>query len=153
MNNQKDITDNRLAEINTELTSLKTLVSQRMNANSNTSASSGYFRGANGASGVNGANGTSGTASPTTAATQSATSPHNESTTETSSTPKPEAPKSVSQNKFSRTSGISAGSGAKASIPAWQMAMANQGAAGSAGSSSPGKEAEKTTTDAATGSS
>ncbi|KAM0262306.1 hypothetical protein ACHAQJ_001775 [Trichoderma viride] len=152
MNNQKDVTDNRLAEINTELTSLKTLVSQRMNANSNTSASSGYFRGANGASGVNGANGTSGTASPTTVATQSATSPHVESTTETSSTPKPEAPKSVSQNKFSRASGLSSGSGAKASIPAWQMAMANQNA-GSAGSSSPGKEAEKATTEAAASSS
>lgn len=154
MNNQKELTDNRLAEINTELTSLKTLVSQRMNANSNTSASSSYFRGTNGISGINGTNGvngTSGTASPTTAAPQSATPPPNESATETSTTPKPEAPKGVSQNKFNRAPGLSAGSGAKASIPAWQMAMANQNA-GSAGSSS-GKEAEKATTEVAASSS
>ncbi|RFU80271.1 hypothetical protein TARUN_1947 [Trichoderma arundinaceum] len=155
MNNQKELTDNRLAEINTELTSLKTLVSQRMNANSNTSASSGYFRGANGigsVNGVNGANGASGTASPTTAPGHSVTPP-NETATETSATPKPEAPKSVSQNKFNRGSGISIGGGAKASIPAWQMAMANQNAGSAGSSSSSGKEAEKTTTEAAASSS
>ncbi|KAL7895815.1 peroxisomal membrane anchor protein conserved region domain-containing protein [Trichoderma sp. SZMC 28014] len=135
MNNQKEQTDNRLVEINTELTSLKTLVSQRMNANSNVSASSGYFRGNNGSSGVNGASATSGTTSPPAAAA----SPSTENAAETKS----EAPKSTPQNRFSRTSG----SAGKASIPAWQMAMA-----GSAGSSS-GKEAEKTTTDAAAGSS
>ncbi|UKZ62619.1 uncharacterized protein TrAtP1_003860 [Trichoderma atroviride] len=137
MNNQKEQTDNRLVEINTELTSLKTLVSQRMNANSNASASSGYFRGTNG-SNVNGASATSGTTSPPAAAASPST--------ETSAEPKPEAPKSASQNRFSRTSG----SAGKASIPAWQMAMAGQNA-GSAGSS--GKEAEKTTADAAAGSS
>ncbi|KAL7788194.1 peroxisomal membrane anchor protein conserved region domain-containing protein [Trichoderma ceciliae] len=156
MNNQKELTDNRLAEINTELTSLKTLVSQRMNANSNTSASSGYFRGANGINGANGGangvNGTSGTASPTTAAAQSVTPPPNESAAETSNIPKPEAPKSVSQNRFNRASGLSTGSGPKASIPAWQMAMANQNA-GSAGSSPSGKEGEKATTEAAASSS
>ncbi|KAM0512553.1 hypothetical protein ACHAPE_008730 [Trichoderma viride] len=138
MNNQKEQTDNRLVEINTELTSLKTLVSQRMNANSNVSASSGYFRGTNGSSGVNGASATSGTTSPPAAAA----SPSAETSAET----KPEAPKSASQNRFSKTSG----SAGKASIPAWQMAMASQNA-GSAGSS--GKEAEKTTADAAAGSS
>lgn len=141
MNNQKDLTDKRLAEINTELTSLKTLVSQRMNANSNTSVSSNYFRGTNG---VN-ASSANGTTSPTTPAAQSVTPP-NETVPET---PKPDAPKSVSQNKFNRASGLSIGSGAKASIPAWQMAMANQ----SAGSSSAGKEAEKTTAEAAASSS
>lgn len=135
MNNQKEQTDNRLVEINTELTSLKTLVSQRMNANSNASASSGYFRGTNGSSGVNGASATSGTTSPPAAAA----SPSTETAAETKS----EAPKSASQNRFNRSSG----SAGKASIPAWQMAMA-----GSAGSSS-GKEAEKTTADAAAGSS
>lgn len=150
MNNQKELTDNRLTEINTELTSLKTLVAQRMSANSNASASSGYFRGNNGSNGANGASATSGTASPPAAAAQSATatatSPSTENSTETSTTPKPEAPKSASQ-RFSRSSG----SGGKASIPAWQMAMTNQNA-GSAGSSS-GKEAEKTTVEAAAGSS
>ncbi|KAH6608807.1 hypothetical protein Trco_002153 [Trichoderma cornu-damae] len=153
MNNQKELTDSRLVEINTELTSLKTLVSQRMNAGSNASASSSYFRGSNG---VNGVNGAGGMAPP---AAQSVTAPANDSATEASATPKPEAPKSLSQNKFSRASGLSAGSGAKASIPAWQMAMANQNA-GSAGSSSNTtsssssvKEAEKATTEAATSSS
>lgn len=139
MNNQKEQTDNRLVEINTELTSLKTLVSQRMNANSNVSASSGYFRGTNGSSGVNGAGATSGTTSPPAVAA----SPSTENTAETKSETKSEAPKSASQNRFNRSSG----SAGKASIPAWQMAMA-----GSAGSSS-GKEAEKTTADAAAGSS
>ncbi|KAM0451452.1 hypothetical protein ACHAO4_006127 [Trichoderma viride] len=139
MNNQKELTDNRLAEINTELTSLKTLVSQRMNANSNVSASSGYFRGTNGSSGVNGASATSGTTSPPAAAASPST--------ETSAETKPEAPKSASQNKFSRGSSAAG----KASIPAWQMAMTGQNA-GSAGSST-GKEAEKTTADAAAGSS
>ncbi|PTB67189.1 hypothetical protein BBK36DRAFT_1095752, partial [Trichoderma citrinoviride] len=122
MNNQKELTDNRLAEINTELTSLKTLVSQRMNANSNPTASSGYFRGANGINGTNGTNGVnSGTASPTAAAAQSP----NESAAETSTTPKADTGKGPAQNKFGRASGLSIGSG-KASIPAWQMAMANQ---------------------------
>ncbi|KAL7946670.1 peroxisomal membrane anchor protein conserved region domain-containing protein [Trichoderma barbatum] len=153
MNNQKELTDNRLAEINTELASLKTLVSQRMNANSNNSVSSGYFRGNNGINGTNGSNGVngaSGTASPATAPAQSVTPPPNESATEASATPKPDASKGPVQNKFSRASGVS-GSGAKASIPAWQMAMANQNA-GSAGSSS-GKEAEKATTETAASSS
>ncbi|KAL7929054.1 peroxisomal membrane anchor protein conserved region domain-containing protein [Trichoderma chlorosporum] len=140
MNNQKELTDNRLAEINTELASLKTLVSQRMNANSNSSVSSSYFRGNNGINGINGSNGvngTSGTASPITAPGQSVTPPPVDSAAETSGTPKPEASKAPAHNRFSRSSG----SGAKASIPAWQMAMANQNAA-SAGSSS-GKEPEK----------
>ncbi|EGR51570.1 uncharacterized protein TRIREDRAFT_75593 [Trichoderma reesei QM6a] len=153
MNNQKEITDNRLAEINTELTSLKTLVSQRMNAASNPTASSGYFRGANGINGINGTNGansgTSGTASPPTAA--AAQSP-NESATETSTTPKPDVAKGPSRSSFGRPSGSG-----KASIPAWQMAMANQtaGAAASsaASSSSSGKEAEKAPAEAAAGSS
>ncbi|KAL7807227.1 peroxisomal membrane anchor protein conserved region domain-containing protein [Trichoderma gracile] len=151
MNNQKEITDNRLAEINTELTSLKTLVSQRMNAASNPTASSGYFRGANGINGINGTNGansgTSGTASPTAAAAQSP----GESAPETSTTPKPDAAKGPARSNFGRTSGIGSG---KASIPAWQMAMANQtaGAAASSASSS-GKEAEKAPAEAAAGSS
>lgn len=155
MNNQKELTDNRLAEINTELASLKTLVSQRMNANSNNSVSSGYFRGNNGVNGVNGSNGvngTSGAASPTTATPgQSVTPPPIDSTAEASGTPKPDAGKGPAQNRFNRASGLSIGSGAKASIPAWQMAMANQNA-GSAGSSS-GKEPEKATTEAAASSS
>ncbi|TFA97666.1 Peroxisomal membrane protein PEX14 [Trichoderma ghanense] len=154
MNNQKEITDNRLAEINTELTSLKTLVSQRMNAASNPTASTGYFRGANGINGINGTNGvnngTSGTASPTAAAAQSP----NESATETGATPKADAAKGPSRSNFGRPSGMSSGSG-KASIPAWQMAMANQnaGAAASSASSSSGKEAEKAPAEAAAGSS
>ncbi|KAK5987778.1 Peroxin-14 [Cladobotryum mycophilum] len=48
--------------------------------------------------------------------------------TETSATPAVEPPKSLAQSSFNRVSGSSIGSGAKASIPAWQMAMANKAA-------------------------
>lgn len=98
MNNQKDLTDNRLREINTELTSLKTLVSQRMSP-----ATAGATIGR----------------SATPASDSGATS--NEAAG--SETPK-STPLSTS---FGRASGLSNGSSSgKASIPAWQMAMANK---------------------------
>lgn len=101
MSNQKDLTDNRLREINGELTSLKTLVTQRMSSNANSAppnplrpASENY-----------------------TAPKPSVSTPEAESSTAT------ETQKPVGRS----TPGLSNGNaGAKASIPAWQMAFAKQ---------------------------
>ncbi|OAQ92362.1 peroxisomal membrane anchor protein (Pex14) [Purpureocillium lilacinum] len=114
MDNQKTLTDTRLSEINTELTSLKTLVSQRMSSNAAPAAAttgSSYSR----------PGGTvSGTRVP---------QPTVESVPESSSASTPaatEPPKSLAQSSFNRPSGSG-----KASIPAWQMAAANKSAAAS----------------------
>lgn len=122
MNNQKDLTDTRLSEINTELTSLKTLVSQRMTSSTPTPVTSSYLR-ASGSSSTP-------TLTPTAAAIGTTSSSTTENATESSSTPVNEAPKPLVQSNFSR----GASSGGKASIPAWQMAMAGQTAAAPAAS-------------------
>lgn len=115
MGNQKDLTDNRLREINGELTSLKTLVSQRMTSGSSPAPASNYLRPTSG--NANGAN-------------RSAT-PAAETPAETSSSPAPAAPaKSTTPSSFNRMSN-GGSTGGKASIPAWQMAMANQNGGGS----------------------
>ncbi|POR37366.1 Peroxisomal membrane protein PEX14 [Tolypocladium paradoxum] len=118
MNNQKDLTDNRLSEINTELTSLKTLVSQRMSSSSAPAMTSSYLR-------------------PTSGANASAAgrppAPTGESAPAENSIPAAsELPKSLAQSSFNKPSVVNGGgSGAKASIPAWQMAAANKIAAAS----------------------
>lgn len=105
MNNQKDLTDNRLKEINGELTSLKTLVSQRMsNASSAPPVGNPLMRPAS-------------VSSPS--AGPAAAKP--EGSGDSASTPTTETPKS-----FARSSGVNGGSTGKASIPAWQMAFTNQ---------------------------
>lgn len=113
LNNQKDQTDNRLREINTELTSLKTLVSQRM-----TSAppSTNPLRpgSAYGAS-----FGASSTVASNTAGGEAAAKP----VSSTPTTPAAEAPKPQTPS-FGRT--LNGNTSGKASIPAWQMALANQ---------------------------
>lgn len=111
MNNQKELTDNRLREINGELGSLKTLVTQRMSTPSTSSA----LRPA------------SGNATP--AARPEASG--NENAAQSSDTAA-EAPKSARQSSFKSMS--NGNSGGKASIPAWQMAMASSNSAsGSSG--------------------
>lgn len=109
LNNQKDQTDNRLREINTELTSLKTLVSQRMNP---TPAPANPLRPTSGF-------GTSAvTPVPSAAGAESTTN-------STPSTPAPtETPKHKSTPSFGRS--LNGNASGKASIPAWQMALANQ---------------------------
>ncbi|KID93112.1 Peroxisome membrane anchor protein Pex14p [Metarhizium guizhouense ARSEF 977] len=142
MENQKTLTDNRLSEINTELTSLKTLVSQRMApsaspATGTSTTSSSFPR----SSGSTLPAGRSSTSTPTTPAPATV-----ESVPESSSTPTPaaaaattEAPKNPAQS-FSRPPGFTSGSGSstKASIPAWQMAAAQS--ASSATTEGSGKE-------------
>ncbi|KAM0286792.1 hypothetical protein ACHAQH_000812 [Verticillium albo-atrum] len=112
---QKDLTDQRLREINAELTSLKTLISQRMTAPSaSPTPVNGYLR----PSSTSGA-----PASPSInrSASVADEKPATEPTTPSSTEP-------VKTTNFS-SAGKSltlGGSGAKASIPAWQMAMANK---------------------------
>ncbi|KAJ4155288.1 hypothetical protein LMH87_000543 [Akanthomyces muscarius] len=129
MESQKTQADNRLYEINTELTSLKTLVSQRMTSGS--SSTSGYSR--------PGASSTPAAAPPAPAATTpkpATVSDPAATSTETASTekaPEPakgaESPRTLSQSPFNKGSG-------KASIPAWQMAMANKNGAGASSAAS-----------------
>jgi len=125
MNNQKELADTRLREINTELTSLKTLVSQRMSSGS--SSPGNHLRP------------TSGNAAPAVSRSGSAAG---ENAGEGGSTSGGDLPKASAQSSTARGSGLSNGSsGAKASIPAWQMAMSSQngGAASSANGSDNGQ--------------
>jgi peroxin-14 len=115
MTAQKDLTDNRMREVNTELKSLKTLISQRMNPNATSTSVSNYLRPSSGnaspvpppsvsvAEDVENAavNGVSGSAS---------------AAAEESKRPEPARPSPFS----------SGGSQAKPSIPAWQLAMASK---------------------------
>ncbi|KYK54888.1 hypothetical protein DCS_06849 [Drechmeria coniospora] len=109
MENQKDVTDKRLSEINTELSSLKTLVSQRMASNAAPATSSSLLRPSS-----------NGTANRTP-------TPTVESGSEPAGTPSAETAKLATKTTPLHRP-INGGSG-KASIPAWQMAAANKGAA------------------------
>ncbi|EGX95649.1 peroxisomal membrane anchor protein Pex14, putative [Cordyceps militaris CM01] len=125
MESQKTQADNRLYEINTELTSLKTLVSQRMTAGS--SSASGYSR--PGASSTPAAAvpvpAVAATPKPATVSDPAATSTESGSTEKAAEPVKAaESSRTPSQTPFNKGSG-------KASIPAWQMAMANKNVAGS----------------------
>ncbi|KAH6707624.1 peroxisomal membrane anchor protein conserved region-domain-containing protein [Leptodontidium sp. 2 PMI_412] len=121
MEGQKETTDTRLRELNTELKSLKTLMGQRMNPVSSTTTSNSYGR----PSGM-------GTSSVPTPATSSTNGP---STTEVV-TPKPasvsngtgtESVASVQSSVQGRSSPFNTGApSGKAAIPAWQMAAANK---------------------------
>ncbi|KAG4437184.1 hypothetical protein IFR05_007340 [Cadophora sp. M221] len=131
MEGQKETTDTRLRELNTELKSLKTLIGQRMNPTSSTSTSNSYGR----SSGM-------GTSS---APTQTASSTNGPSSTEVV-TPKPasvgngtgtESIASVQNSVQGRSSPFNTGAPAgKAAIPAWQMAAANKSNNSAAGSGS-----------------
>lgn len=122
LENQKSLTDNRLREINSELTSLKTLVSQR-SATASSSAMN-YMRNAGGSVGTPAA------AAPTPGASTSAAPINGEkaavqsaTTTPAAEVPKPTFP---SAPQLNRSSSPLANMTGKKSIPAWQMAMANQ---------------------------
>ncbi|KAK4234407.1 peroxisomal membrane anchor protein conserved region-domain-containing protein [Achaetomium macrosporum] len=112
LNTQKDLTDTRLREVNAELKSLKTLITQRMNPTATSTSVSNYLR-----------PGASGNATPTSAAATPA--PAENAGTETKEEPKPAQQDYLSNGN--RSSPFSTGMQAKASIPAWQL-MASQGA-------------------------
>ncbi|GKT44133.1 peroxisomal membrane protein PER10 [Colletotrichum spaethianum] len=112
MNTQKDLTDSRLKEVNSELTSLKTLMTQRMNAASSASTN-GLRTGGNPTPASPGLNRSAATGSDNQAGNTEPAA--NSDTSKTTGTP-----------TYNRPSPSSGATGAKASIPAWQMAMANK---------------------------
>ncbi|KAK4043158.1 peroxisomal membrane anchor protein conserved region-domain-containing protein [Parachaetomium inaequale] len=105
LNNQRDLTDTRMREVNAELKSLKTLITQRMNPTATSTSISNFLRPA-----------ASGNATPAPAESASA---------ETKEEPKPAAQGPLANAP--RASPFSSGMQAKASIPAWQM-MASKSA-------------------------
>ncbi|KAK3292773.1 peroxisomal membrane anchor protein conserved region-domain-containing protein [Chaetomium fimeti] len=107
LNNQKDLTDTRLREVNAELKSLKTLITQRMNPTATSASVGNYMRPT-----------VSGSVTPSSPATTPA--PTVEATAKPEATP---APQDSSANA-PRASPFSSGMQAKASIPAWQMMAA-----------------------------
>lgn len=119
MQDQRDVTDNRMREVNGELASLKTLMTQRLAAGSSTQS-------------ANPLRPTSGN-TPQPAKVESANGSENAAEGENSGEAA-SAPKSTRQSSFK--SGRSAGG--KASIPAWQMAMA-QSSPGGAGEGASGQ--------------
>ncbi|KAG6002212.1 hypothetical protein E4U54_000930 [Claviceps lovelessii] len=125
MDNQKSLTDNRLSEINNELTSLKTLVSQRVAPGSSSGTTNSYSR----------PNGATFAGSRSTTPTAPTVEPVAESSNSNTSSTSAEASKSTATGTANRPSPFSIGGAGKASIPAWQMAAA-------ASSSSSVKDAE-----------
>lgn len=123
METQKELSDQRLKEINSELTSLKTLISQRVGSSSSSaSPTNGYLRPSNGQNapqspGLGRTTSSGNDAAPAEAASGSdATKPSSSQPTAGSGLP-----------------------GGKASIPAWQMAMANKGSGSSTNTTSSGE--------------
>lgn len=118
LNNQKEQADTRLREINTELTSLKTLVSQRMTAAPSVTnplrPASAFSNPASTSAAAPAVGGAPSTTTPEPTAQQPTAS-------STPTTPA-ETPKPVTS--FGRT--LNGNASGKASIPAWQMALANQ---------------------------
>ncbi|KAK3905058.1 peroxisomal membrane anchor protein conserved region-domain-containing protein [Staphylotrichum tortipilum] len=119
LNNQKDLTDTRLREVNAELKSLKTLITQRMNPTATSASVSNYLR-------PSVSSGSPPAAAPATPAEIA-------STPEAKEEPKPAAADPLAGG---RSSPFSSGMQSKASIPAWQM-MASKTAASSSSSSAP----------------
>lgn len=123
MNKQKDATDVRLKEVNNELQSLKTLITQRMTPPASAPAGN-YLRPSNGNAGP--ISSPAATPAPTTAGNENADAGAgklDEKEQQQSKTP-------VYQDYLSglnRSSPFGSGMPAKASIPAWQMAMAPKG--------------------------
>ncbi|KAG6008881.1 hypothetical protein E4U21_003693 [Claviceps maximensis] len=114
MDNQKSLIDSRLSEINSELTSLKTLISQRLAPGSSSVTTNNHAR----PSGAPLASSRS--ATPTVPTVE----PVAESSANTSST-SVEANKGTASGIVNRPSSFSnGGSATRASIPAWQMAAA-----------------------------
>jgi len=115
MEGQKETTDSRLRELNTELKSLKTLMGQRINPVATTGTTSFGRASGIGSSSLAGSTTTNGTSSADT------TTPKPASVSNGTST---EAVASL-QSRSSTPFGTGAPAG-RAAIPAWQMAAANK---------------------------
>ncbi|OIW25290.1 hypothetical protein CONLIGDRAFT_87427 [Coniochaeta ligniaria NRRL 30616] len=137
LNKQKDATDVRLREVNTELKSLKTLITQRMNpptaAATPSPSASNYLRPSSGVA----AGGSTSPAAIIPAATGSENADANRTNGKAAEEPKKQDYQDYA-SMLNRSSPFSSGAPpAKASIPAWQMAMAAKKSDSSAASSSP----------------
>lgn len=133
MENQKQLTDTRLREVTGEMASLKTLVSQRMSGGPSTpSTSSSFLRGSSGSAttanaSTSSANRSASTGGEKAGAESSTPSAPSAPSTPTAETPKPaETPKSAMPAINRASSSSLVNQSGKKSIPAWQMAMANQ---------------------------
>jgi peroxin-14 len=134
MNANKEFTDGRLREIANEVKSLKALIGQRMSAGSVTtpapsSGSASYLRPS------------TGNAGPTSPAAATSASPGLEGTGKENEKEGDNQVQTTKQDYMSSLNGRSSpfGSGmpaGKASIPAWQMALANKNSGGDSTSSS-----------------
>ena len=133
MDNQKEVTDRRLREVNAELKSLKTLITQRM-APAATSTNAGNF-----------ARPASGSSTPAPSSSFATVTMGSENNTEEVVASAPPAARGLFGSGMP---------GAKASIPAWQMAVASKNAApGSTSSTADGADAGSSSQQAASGSS
>jgi peroxin-14 len=135
LGSQKDLTDRRLQEVNAELKSLKTLITQRMNPTATSTSVSNYLRPASGTT----------TPAPAVAAGGSENTVNGASNGKAASVADEQsAPAASLSSSFGRSSPFSSGmaaGGAKASIPAWQMAMSkNAGASSSAAATNHGAD-------------
>jgi len=137
MNNQKDLTDNRLREVNAELKSLKTLITQRMNPASASASTSSYTRPGLGGVGT--------TSSP--AVTPAAESIKGETKDEPKTTTYQDFSNNNNNNNNRTASPFGSGMQSKASIPAWQMMAANK----SASTSTPAAASASSNTSAVNG--
>lgn len=127
LNNQKDLTDNRLRELNTELKSLKTLISQRMNPTATSTSVNNYLRpNANG-------NATPSTAPATPALGGENVDPNSRAASVQDEQPRYQQEQPIAQPAAPKPSPFSSGiaSAGKPTIPAWQLAMANKTASAS----------------------
>ena len=115
LTNQKDLTDTRLREVNAELKSLKTLITQRMNPTATSASVGNYLRPS-----------VSGNATPASPAATPA--PAEPAAAEPKEEAKPAAQDYLSSASRASPSPFSSGMQSKASIPAWQM-MASKSAA------------------------
>lgn len=136
LGSQKDLTDARLREVNAELKSLKTLITQRMNPTATSASVSNYLR-----------PGASGNATPSPAVTPA---PAENAGGEAKEDPRPAY--QDYQSGATRSSPFSSGMQSKASIPAWQM-MASKSTASSSSSAANGADAGGSETPEAAGSS
>ncbi|CCC13107.1 hypothetical protein SMACR_06325 [Sordaria macrospora] len=122
LNNQKDLTDNRLRELNTELKSLKTLISQRMNPTATSTSVNNYLRpNANG-------NVIPSSAPATPALGGENVDPSSRAASVQDEQPRYQQEQPIVQPAAPKPSPFSSGiaSAGKPTIPAWQLAMANK---------------------------
>lgn len=127
LSNQKDLTDSRLREINAELKSLKTLITQRMNPTATSTTVSNYLRPQT--------NGTSST--PVTPSMTPAPAETPSTVEATKEEPKAATYQDYLSNPNRSASPFGSGIPVKASIPAWQMSASKKNAAAATAASAP----------------